>query len=163
MVRPATPNDADLVCNLVLELADYEKARPGDAVTTPEAIRAALAGDDGYRLNGVIAEDEAGRPVGCALYFRAYSTWRANWGVYLEDLFIRPDDRGKGHGIALLKAVAAEAVRIGAHRMDWIVLDWNTPAIDFYESIGARRLEDWMVMRLDADPLRRLAHDDRST
>jgi GNAT superfamily N-acetyltransferase len=160
MVRPATSADAGLVCSLVLELAEYERARPGDAVTTPEAIREALAGENGHRLDGLIAEDEAGRPVGCALYFRAYSTWRANWGVYLEDLFVRPDDRGKGHGIALLKAVAAEALRVGAHRMDWVVLDWNTPAIDFYESIGARRLSDWMIMRLDGDALARLARDD---
>jgi GNAT superfamily N-acetyltransferase len=159
MVRRASVADADLICDLVLELAEYEKARPGDTVTTPEAIRDALAGSTGHRLDGLIAEDEAGRPVGCALFFRAYSTWRANWGVYLEDLFVRPADRGKGHGIALLRAVAQEAVRLGAHRMDWVVLDWNAPAIDFYESIGARGLQDWTVMRLDGDALHRLAND----
>ncbi len=153
MIRPATTADADLVYQLILDLAAYEKAEPGAVVTTPEAVRAALAPAATPRLHGLIAETEAGEPAGFALFFPVYSSWRANWGMYLEDLFVRPDVRGQGYGFALLKAVAAEAVRRGAHRLDWVVLDWNTPAIDFYRRIGARPMDDWTVMRLTGDAL----------
>jgi GNAT superfamily N-acetyltransferase len=156
-IRPATPDDADLVCALILELAAYEKAAPGAVVTTPTAVRDALAATDGPRLSGLIAETDGGEPAGFALFFPVYSTWRANWGLYLEDLFVRPDFRGHGYGFALLKAVAAEAVRRGAHRLDWVVLDWNEPAIDFYRRLGAAALDDWTVMRLAGEPLARLA------
>ena len=157
-IRPAIPDDADLVCALILELAAYEEAAPGAAVTTPEAVRAALDPTAQPRLSGLIAETEAGEPVGCALFFPIYSTWRANWGLYLEDLFVRPAFRGQGHGFALLQAVAAEAVRRGAHRLDWVVLDWNRLAIDFYERMGAEALSDWTVMRLQGEALAALAH-----
>jgi diamine N-acetyltransferase len=157
ILRPATTDDAGLICDLVLELAEYERAPAGAAVTTPEAIREALDASSEPRLHALIAETDAGEPAGCALYFRAYSSWRANWGVYLEDLFVRPPYRGQGFGVALLRAVAAEALRAGAHRVDWVVLDWNTPAIEFYERLGAKPLADWTVMRLMGEPLERLA------
>ena len=160
-LRPATPDDAALIARLILELADYEKAAPGDAVTTPEAVRAALDPAAEPRLYGLVAETDAGEPAGCALFFPIYSTWRANWGLYLEDLFVRPAFRGQGHGFALLQGVAAEAVRRGAHRLDWVVLDWNRLAIDFYERLGARPMEDWTVYRLTGDALARLAGEAR--
>lgn len=161
MIRPVTPADADLVCRLILDLAEYEKAAPGAAVTTPEAVRAALDPAASPRLDGLIAESDDGEAVGLALYFPIYSTWRANWGLYLEDLFVRPEHRGAGHGLALLRAVAAEAVRRGAHRLDWVVLDWNRLAIDFYEGLGATPLDDWTVMRLQGDALAALATVER--
>jgi GNAT superfamily N-acetyltransferase len=152
-LRPATPDDAELICRLILELAEYEKAEPGAVVATPEAVRAALAADGGPQLWGLVAEDDAGEAAGMALFFPVFSSWRANWGLYLEDLFVRPAYRGQGYGFALLQAVAAEAVRRGAHRMDWVVLNWNTPAIDLYRRIGARPLDEWTTMRLSGDAL----------
>jgi GNAT superfamily N-acetyltransferase len=156
-IRPATPEDAALVCRLVLELAEYEQAAPGAAVTTPEAVRAHLDPAAEPRLYGLIAETDDGEPAGFALFFPIYSTWRASWGLYLEDLFVRPAFRGQGHGFALLQAVAAEAVRRGAQRLDWMVLDWNRLAIDFYEKLGALPLSDWTVMRLQDEALAALA------
>ncbi|HYE94816.1 MAG TPA: GNAT family N-acetyltransferase [Rubricoccaceae bacterium] len=155
-LRPATPDDAEVVCALILELADYERAQPGDAVTTPEAVRAHLDPAAAPRLFGILAETDEGEPVGVALFFPVYSTWRANWGVYLEDLFVRPAYRSQGYGFALLQAVAAEAVRRGAHRLDWMVLNWNRLAIDFYERLGAKPMGDWTVMRLEGEALRKL-------
>lgn len=160
-LRPATPDDAEIVCRLILELAEYEKAAPGAAVTTPEAVRAALDPDTTPRLEGFIAETDAGEPAGFAVFFPIYSTWRAGWGLYLEDLFVRPGFRGRGYGFALLQAVAAEAVRRDAHRLDWVVLDWNRLAIDFYEALGAEALDDWTVMRLSGEALRRLGQEER--
>jgi GNAT superfamily N-acetyltransferase len=156
-IRPLTPDDAEVVCALVLELAAYEKAEPGAAVTTPEAVRAHLDPTAQPRLHGFLAETDAGEPAGFALFFPIYSTWRANWGLYLEDLFVRPAFRGHGYGFALLQAVASEAVRRGAHRLDWMVLDWNRLAIDFYERLGAVPMSGWTVMRLAGEPLTRLA------
>ena len=167
-LRPATPDDADLVCRLILELAAYEKAGPGDVATTPEAVRAALAPDAAPALSALLAFAEGGdgrggaepagaEPAGLALFYPAYSTWRANWGVYLEDLFVRPEHRGRGVGLALFRAVAAEAVAGGADRLDWVVLNWNRLAIDFYESLGAEAMTEWTGMRLSGDALARLA------
>jgi GNAT superfamily N-acetyltransferase len=156
-LRQATTADAELICALVLELAEYERAPAGAAVTTPEAIRQALDPAARPRLDAIIAETDDGEPAGCALYFRAFSSWRANWGFYLEDLFVRPALRGRGFGFQLLRAVAATAVRAGADRLDWVVLDWNTPAIEFYERVGARAMTDWTLMRLSGAALEALA------
>ena len=155
-LRPATPDDADLVCRLILDLAAYEKAGPGDVATTPEAVRAALRPGAEPPLSALLAFDD-GEPAGLALTYRAYSTWRANWGVYLEDLFVRPEYRGRGIGLALFRAVAAEAVAGGAERLDWVVLNWNRLAIDFYEGLGAEAMTEWTGMRLSGDALERLA------
>ncbi|MFN3597809.1 MAG: GNAT family N-acetyltransferase [Rubricoccaceae bacterium] len=155
-IRPATPADAPLVCALVLELAEYERLRDA-AETTPEAIAAALTpGPDAPRLDVLLAEDQAGEAVGFALFYPVFSTFRAAWALYLEDLYVRPERRGCGHGFALLQAVAAEAVRRGAPRLDWVVLDWNALALGFYRRLGARPLDDWTVMRLEGDALRAL-------
>jgi len=144
------------VASLVVELAEYERAPAGAVRTTPEAIRRALEAVEGPRLHALIAEDDAGAPVGCALYYRAFSSWRATWGFYLEDLFVRPAARGQGHGVALLRAVAAEAVNAGADRMDWVVLDWNAPALDFYRRVGATEMSEWRLMRLQGEALREM-------
>lgn len=155
-LRPATPDDADLVCRLILDLAAYEKAGPDDVAATPEAIRAALAPDAAPALSALLAFD-GDEAAGLALFYPAYSTWRANWGVYLEDLFVPPEHRGKGIGLALFRAVAAEAVARGADRMDWVVLNWNRLAIDFYEGLGAEAQTEWTGMRLSGAALARLA------
>ena len=154
--RRATSADADVVCQLILDLAAYEKAGPDDVATTPEAVRSALAPDAVPALSALLAY-EGDEPAGLALTYRAYSTWRANWGVYLEDLFVRPEYRGRGVGLALFRAVAAEAVAAGAERLDWVVLNWNRLAIDFYESLGAKAMSEWTGMRLSGDALRQLA------
>lgn len=160
VLRPATPADADAVCALVLELADYEKLRHA-ARTTPEAIRAALDPPPGApRLDVLLAFADDVRPdapahdaVGFALFFPIYSTFEAAWGLYLEDLYVRPDARGTGAGLALLRAVAQEATRRGAPRLDWVVLDWNAPAVAFYERLGAVAMDEWTGMRLTGDAL----------
>ena len=155
-IRPATPTDAATVCALILELAEYERLRH-DAATTPEAIRAALDPPPGApRLDVLLAfaDGEAGgAPAGFALFFPVYSTFRAGWGLYLEDLYVRPEHRGAGVGLALLQAVAREAVRRGAARLDWVVLDWNVPAVGFYRRLGAVSMDEWTGMRLTGDAL----------
>ena len=153
-LRPATPADAATVHGLILDLAAYEKMAD-DVVATEADTRAALAGDAGPRLQVVLAEED-GAAVGFALFFPIYSTFRGNWGMYLEDLYVRPDFRGRGVGYALLQRVAQEAVQAGAQRLDWVVLDWNRLAIDFYERLGARPLSDWTTMRLTGDALQSL-------
>lgn len=155
-LRPATPDDASLVCELIRELAAYEKASADDVATTPAALRDALVPDATPALSALLAF-EGDDPAGLALFYPAYSTWRANWGVYLEDLFVRPAHRGKGIGFALFRAVAAEAVARGAERLDWVVLNWNRLAIDFYEGLGAERQSEWSGMRLSGEALARLA------
>ena len=154
MLRPATPADAETVCALILELADYEKLRH-EARTTPHAIRAALDPPPGApRLDVLLAyPDDGDEAAGFALFFPVYSTFRAGWGLYLEDLYVRPEHRGTGMGLALLRAVAREAVARGAARLDWVVLDWNTPAVAFYERLGAAPMDEWTGMRLTGDAL----------
>ena len=160
VLRPATPADAAAVCALILELADYEKMR-AEARTTPDAVRAALDPPPGApRLDVLLAfpdgtppEAPAEEAVGFALFYPAFSTFAAGWGVYLEDLYVRPEHRGTGAGLALLRAVAQEAVARGAARLDWVVLDWNRPAIGFYERLGAVAMSDWTGMRLAGDAL----------
>lgn len=159
-LRSATPADAEAVCSLILGLADYEKLRH-EARTTPDAIRAALDPAPGQpRLDVLLAfpdstsdESPATEAVGFALFFPVFSTFEAGWSLYLEDLYVRPEHRGTGAGLALLRAVAQEAVRRGAARLDWAVLDWNRPAIGFYERLGARPMTGWTGMRLSGDAL----------
>ena len=156
-LRTATPDDAETVCALVHELADYEKADPSEVPATPAAFRAALAPDASPRLNALLAEADDGEAMGFALFFPAFSTWRGGWGLYLEDLFVRPVHRGRGVGLALFRAVAAEAIARGAERLEWVVLDWNELALDFYRGLGAEPLDEWTKMRLSGDALAALA------
>ena len=163
VLRLATPDDAATICALVFELADYEKLR-AEARTTPEAIRSALDPPPGApRLDVLLAFADGAPPdapgtdaIGFALFFPIYSTFEAAWGLSLEDLYVRPEARGTGAGLALLRGVAREAVRRGAPRLDWVVLDWNAPAIGFYERLGARAMDEWTGMRLTGEALVRL-------
>ena len=156
-IRPATAADAGLIREFVYELASYERA-PDAVEATPERIRKTLFPSDGGSPAAfcVIAESE-GRAAGFALYFFNYSTWLGRPGLYLEDLFVRPAFRGRGIGKALLLHLARLAHERGCGRMEWAVLDWNQPAIDFYESLGAQRLTTWTICRLDQAALARHA------
>jgi len=157
-IRPATPADIPEMLAFIHELAEYER-EPASAIATADDLLR-----DGFgptpRFHCLIAEWDS-KPVGFALYFYNYSTWRGHAGIYLEDLFVRPPFRGKGIGKALFSAVAAIAVAEGCPRFEWAVLDWNTPAIDFYNSLGAIPLSEWTSMRLSGPSLTALAANSR--
>ncbi|MFF5633586.1 GNAT family N-acetyltransferase [Streptomyces sp. NPDC012825] len=146
MIRTATPADVPAVHAMVRELAEYEKALD-EARATPEQLHEALFGERPAAF-AHIAEDAAGEPVGFALWFLNFSTWRGVHGIYLEDLYVRPEARGGGHGKALLRELARICVERGYERLEWSVLDWNEPSIAFYESLGARPQDEWTVYRL---------------
>ena len=153
-IRTATPDDIPEILALIRELAEYER-EPEAAVATAEDLMR-----DGFtepkRFHCLMAEMEEG-VAGFALYFYNYSTWRGHAGIYLEDLFVRPKFRGTGIGKALLSSVAAVAVEDGCPRLEWAVLDWNKPAIDFYESVGAVGMTEWTTMRVSGVALPTLA------
>lgn len=160
-IRPATPADIPLILQLVYELATYERA-PEQAVATPALMQRALFGDPARDGKGagiaecVIGEID-GTPQGLALWFHHFSSWTGRPGLYLEDLFVRPAARGKGLGKALFVHLARLAVGRGCARYEWTVVDWNTPAIEFYTSLGARAMDQWTVFRLDEEGVERLA------
>ncbi|NYH81111.1 GNAT superfamily N-acetyltransferase [Actinopolyspora biskrensis] len=154
-IRETTPDDVADVVRLVHELAEYEKA-PQECELTAEQLEAALFGPR-PALYGHVAEAD-GRVVGFTLWFLNFSTWRGTHGIYLEDLYVEPGHRRHGLGRALLATLAAECVRRGYSRLEWWVLDWNRPAIEFYESIGAVAMDEWTVFRLAEGPLERMAH-----
>ena len=154
-IREATPADVPEILAMIHELADYEKA-PHEVVATPGLLRDALFGPE-PAVYALMAEDETGAVVGFALWFRNFSTWVGRHGVYLEDLYVRPSHRGHGYGKALLQELARIAVERGYGRFEWWVLDWNTPAIDFYRSIDAVPMDEWTVYRVSGDALNRLA------
>jgi GNAT superfamily N-acetyltransferase len=155
-IREARPDDIPAIHAMIQELADYERA-PDQVVATPGLLREALFGE-GPTVFALIAEDSTtGDTVGFALWFRNFSTWLGRHGVYLEDLYVRPSHRGHGYGKELLRALARIAVDRGYGRFEWWVLDWNTPAIDFYRSIGAEPMDEWTVQRVSGEALRRLA------
>ena len=155
-IREATPADVPEILAMIHELADYEKA-PHEVVATPGLLRDALFGPDPAVYALMAEDDESGAVVGFALWFRNFSTWLGRHGVYLEDLYVRPSHRGHGYGKALLQELARIAVERGYGRFEWWVLDWNTPAIDFYRSIDAVPMDEWTVYRVTGEPLRRLA------
>ncbi|MCX6588465.1 MAG: GNAT family N-acetyltransferase [Acidobacteria bacterium] len=152
MIRPATVADVPVILDFIEQLAEYERLRHACRATR-EALAATLFGPRPF-AEALIAEDETG-PVGFALFFHNYSTFLAQPGIYLEDLFVVPGARGKGHGRALLRALARLAVERGCGRLDWSVLDWNAPAIGFYRSLGAEPQSEWTVFRLEGEALRR--------
>ena len=153
-LRAATPADTPQILGFIRALAEYERLL--DRVVATEAgLGAALFGSRPY-AEVVIAED-GGTPVGFALFFHTFSTFLGQPGIYLEDLFVIPSARGKGVGRALLMHLAQLAVARGCGRVEWAVLDWNRPAIGFYESLGARPNEEWTVYRLTGEPLVTLA------
>ncbi|MFB7612934.1 GNAT family N-acetyltransferase [Kitasatospora sp. NPDC056181] len=152
MIRTALVTDVPVIHAMIRELAEYEKALD-EAVATEEQLRDALFGAN-PALFGLIAEDDTtGEPVGFAVWFLNFSTWRGTHGIYLEDLYVRPEARGGGHGKALLLELARIAVERGYSRVEWSVLDWNEPSINFYKSLGAVPMHGWSVFRLTDEAL----------
>ncbi|NUT32606.1 MAG: GNAT family N-acetyltransferase [Hamadaea sp.] len=154
MIRPAVAGDVPAIHAMIRELAEYERA-PDEAVATVEQLTAALFGPR-PAVFAHVAVDDAGETVGFALWFLNFSTWRGVHGVYLEDLYVRPGARGGGHGKALLRELARICVERGYSRLEWWVLHWN-PARDFYHSIGAAAMDEWVPYRLTGDALAKLA------
>lgn len=153
-IRSATPADAGIIYGFIRALADYEKLL--HEVEASEAdVAAALFGESPRAFCDIAEAD--GKPVGFALWFYSYSTFRGRHGIYLEDLFVVPEARGLGAGKALLRRLAQRCREEGLARLEWAVLDWNAPAIAFYDSLGADAQNDWIVRRLTDGPLRALA------
>ncbi|MFF6908344.1 GNAT family N-acetyltransferase [Streptomyces sp. NPDC012389] len=156
MIRTATPDDVPVLHALVRELAAYEKSLD-EVVASQEQLREALFGERPAAYAHVAtAGEDGGEVVGFALWFLNFSTWRGVHGIYLEDLYVRPDRRGGGHGKALLAELARICVERGYERLEWSVLNWNAPSIAFYESLGARAQDEWTVYRLTGGALGRL-------
>lgn len=153
-IRPAEAKDIPLIVQFIRELADYEKAVEQAVVTEDDIQRDGFSAYPKFRV--VIAEWD-GKPAGFVLFFYNYSTWLGRAGLYLEDLFVRPEFRGRGIGKALLTHLARTAVEEGCGRFEWQVLDWNTPAVEFYKSLGARVMDEWSTMRVAGEPLKILA------
>lgn len=150
MIREATVADSGDILRLVRELAIYERD-PDAVVNTPELVERWLFGDDAV-ASALVAEVDA-RVVGVAVWYRSYSTWTGVPGIYLEDLFVEPEHRGHGFGKAFLVALARIALDRGYQRFEWVVLDWNTPAVEFYEALGARPMKQWSTYRLEGEGL----------
>jgi GNAT superfamily N-acetyltransferase len=159
-IRKAKPGDVPVILDFIRALAIYER-EPNAVSATEEGLMR-----DGFGANPfyfcLIAEQD-GAPAGFALYFFNYSTWMGRPGLYLEDLFVHPEFRGLGIGKALLQRVAAIAVENNCRRLQWEVLDWNTPAIDFYRAMGAEFLDEWRNVRVSGEALTRLAGADDQT
>jgi len=153
-LRPATPSDVPSILAFIHELAAYE--REPDAVLATEADLLRDGFTEPRRFHCLMAE-WGGKSAGFALYFYSYSTWQGRAGIYLEDLFVRPEFRGKGIGKALLTKVAAVAVDEGCARFEWSVLDWNKPSIAFYHQMGAVMKSEWLGMRVTGEALEKLA------
>jgi len=153
-LRLAVPSDAALILDYIRELAEYER-EPEAAVATEADIRRYAFSE--HPLVKVTMAEWDGEPAGCAIWFLNFSTWEGKPGIYLEDLFVRPAFRRNGIGKALLKHLAALAVEEGWTRFVWQVLDWNTPAIEFYEALGARVMRPWITCRVEGDAIKRLA------
>lgn len=172
-LRPAAARDAAEVLALIRELADYERLLD-EVDATPEGLSAALFGPaprvfcdvaewHGSADGAAAAGDAGGSPAvaGFALWFYNFSTFRGRHGIYLEDLFVRPAFRGRGIGRSLLAGLAARCVREDLARLEWSVLDWNEPALDFYRSLGARAMEEWVPHRVTGEALTALAREAR--
>jgi len=154
MIRPATPDDVPIIAKLIRDLAEYERLLDR-CVLQESDLREHLFGVRKYAE--VILAEDAGAVVGFALFLHNYSTFRGKPGIYLEDLFVVPEARGNGHGKALLVALAKLAVERDCCRVEWSVLNWNTPSIDFYRSLGAVPMDEWTVYRLTDTALAKLA------
>jgi GNAT superfamily N-acetyltransferase len=153
LILPATVEDVPLILRFITALAEYERLTH-QVVATPDALRDTLFG--ATPAAHVVIARVGDAPAGFALWFYNYSTFLATPGLYLEDLFVLPEWRGHGIGRALLQHLAAIALRRGCGRMEWAVLDWNAPAIGFYERLGATVLQDWRICRVSGDTLRAL-------
>lgn len=153
-IRKAKPEDTETIFNLIYKLAVYEKLE-NDVITTVEELRTNIF-EKNYAE--VLIAEENEKPIGFALYFHNFSTFVGKPGIYLEDLFVEPEMRGKGYGKALLVELAKIAKERNCGRLEWAVLDWNTPSIEFYKSLGAKPMDEWTVFRLDKSGIENLAH-----
>jgi GNAT superfamily N-acetyltransferase len=153
-IRPATPSDVPRVHSMIAQLADYERARER-AVGSQDLLAQALFGPDSV-AEALIAEHE-GETAGFALFFRTFSTWLCRPGLWLEDLYVMPEHRRAGIGRLLLARLAEIVIERGYGRLEWTALDWNEPALNFYDSIGAARLEEWRIFRIADEQLEQLA------
>jgi GNAT superfamily N-acetyltransferase len=152
-IRAATEADADLIFALILELATYEKLADqvhGD----PEVLRRSLF--EQRAAEALVIESAGGKAIGYALFFTTFSSFECRSGIWLEDVYVRPEHRRGGIGLAVMEHLAALALERGHVRLDWCALEWNQPALDFYAGLGATRLDDWRMLRLEVDGMRRL-------
>ncbi|MFF3440164.1 GNAT family N-acetyltransferase [Streptosporangium sp. NPDC002721] len=154
MIRPATPDDVPAIIDMIRGLAEYERALD-EVVNTPDMLHETLFGPSPSVFCHIAADGE--EVAGFAIWFVSYSTWLGTHGIYLEDLFVHPDHRGGGYGKKLLATLAGICVERGYGRFEWSVLDWNTPAIDFYRAIGAEPLGEWDRYRLSGPALEKAA------
>ncbi|CAH0221169.1 GNAT family N-acetyltransferase [Pseudomonas brassicacearum] len=154
-IRPAQPSDAPQILAFITELADYEKARHEVIASVADIERSLFS--EGATAHGLICRRD-GVPIGFAVFFFSYSTWLGSNCLYLEDLYITPDQRGGGAGKTLLRHLAKIACDNDCGRFEWSVLDWNTPAIEFYKSLGAQPQEEWVRYRMDGKVLRDFAN-----
>ena len=152
-IRQATEEDIPLILQFILDLAEYEHLR-SEVVADEATLKTWIFDRHGAE---VIIAEEGAEPVGFALYFHNFSTFLGRCGIYLEDLFVKPEHRGKGYGLALLKRLAAIAVEEGCGRLEWWCLDWNKSSIDFYLSLPAEPMDEWTVYRVAGDDLTNLA------
>jgi GNAT superfamily N-acetyltransferase len=154
-IRPAAVSDIPVILDLIRDLATYER-EPEAVIATEAGLREVLFGPKPAAAEVLLAL-ENDQAVGFAVYFYNFSTWLGRSGLYLEDLFVRPADRGKGYGRALLERLAQVAHERGCGRMEWAVLDWNEPAIQFYKKLGAQPMHEWTVFRLTREEIAKLA------
>ncbi|ORX99951.1 GCN5-related N-acetyltransferas-like protein [Clohesyomyces aquaticus] len=165
-IRHATCEDVTTILGLIHELAAYENATSSVHATeetlsktlsfASTSTNATTTFTTGYAKTYLITAP-GGEVAGMALYFHNYSTWRGAPGIYLEDLFVKPKYRKRGYGKALIRQLAKETLEVGGARLEWSCLDWNTPSLEFYESLGAKQLKEWVGLRVDDEALRRLA------
>jgi GNAT superfamily N-acetyltransferase len=148
-IRTATKNDLSLILQFIKQLAEYEKLLH-EVIATEEILRKSLFEQ---KMAEVVIGEEDGKPVGFALFFHNFSTFLGKPGIYLEDLYVKPEYRGKGYGKKLLSHLAKLAIERDCGRLDWSCLDWNEPSIKFYKSLGAVPMEDWTVFRLTGESL----------
>ena len=153
-IQPAQLSDLPIILQLIRDLATYERA-PNDVSATEDQLRRVLFGEKPSAE--VLIAREGGEAVGFAVFFHNFSTWLGQPGLYLEDLFVKPEKRGQGFGRALLQHLARIAHDRGCGRMEWAVLDWNDPAIQFYRKLGAKPMDEWTVFRLTGDGITQLA------
>ena len=154
-LRPAVAADLDTIIELIHALAEYER-EPDAVLLDCDELRRHLFGPRPY-AEVIIAETEDGQSAGFALFFHNFSTWAGKPGIHLEDLFVRPELRGQGYGKALLIELARLAVERGCARLEWSVLDWNEPSIQFYKALGAEPMDEWTLYRISGDVLGELA------
>jgi GNAT superfamily N-acetyltransferase len=157
MIRPAVEDDVETLVQLIRDLAAYERS-PDSAQIEPEQLRVALFGDSPTVFAHVA--DEGGRILGMAIWFLNFSTWTGRNGIFLEDLYVRPEERTRGIGRALIATLASIAHQVGYGRIEWSVLDWNEPALRFYRSLGATPMDEWTGYRLSGDALATLGSTD---